>query len=79
MYLDKKRDLIHQMSWKTKCKRFECCFSDVNVRNPILTEPHVWESYNSNFLYCTNHGLGALIVQFAFGHYQHQTSSDAAR
>jgi len=50
MYLDEKRDLIYQMSWKTKCKRFECRFSDVNVRNPILTKAHVWESYNSNFL-----------------------------
>jgi hypothetical protein len=41
MYLDEKRDLIHQMSWKTKCKRFGCRFSDANVRNPILAKPRV--------------------------------------
>jgi hypothetical protein len=37
-------ELEVQMSWKTKCKYYECCFSDVNVRNPILAKPHVWES-----------------------------------
>jgi len=44
MYLDEKIDLIHQMSWKIKCKRFGCHISDVNIRNPILAKPHVWES-----------------------------------
>jgi len=49
MYLDEKRDEIHQMSWKTRSQLFEGHFYEDDVWSPICEACYL-VSYNCNFL-----------------------------